>query len=219
MMTLQEIRKREQEINEKYKDSTDTEAYYEEIGELYEQIEEPEDESPELIMDLLKQHNVSLARLSQRSGYSVEDLERFNNPENMDLLTACKVGMGLKKCGIYADEITLLGTKLYEKLYDEHLYRLLKGKATKEDKEFNQLQSSVMLGVDLAYRRMSKDMSCAKLSEATNISKRTLEKYETGEKDITKASVTTVYEIASALDCRMEKLIGKENLNGEDNKH
>ena len=135
-MTLQEIRKREQEINEKYKDSTDTEAYYNEIGELYEQIEEPEEEAPELIMDLLKQHNVSLARLSQRSGYSVEDLERFNNPENMDLLTACKVGMGLKKCGIYADEITLLGTKLYGELYDEHLDRILEGKATKEDNEF-----------------------------------------------------------------------------------
>ena len=217
-MTLQEIRKREQEIYEKYKDSEDTEAYYEEIGELYEQIEEPEDEAPELIMDLLKQHNVSLARLSQRSGYSVDDLERFNNPENMDLLTACKVGIGLKKCGIYADEITLLGTVRFDKLLKEHMQRAIDGKSNESDAEFDRLQFSVILGVNLAYKRVSKDMSCAKLSEATNISKRTLEKYETGEKDITKASVTTVYEIASALDCRIEDIIGREYLNGEDNK-
>ena len=50
-------------------------------------------------------------------------------------------------------------------------------------------------------------MTQAQLAEAANVSLRSLQKYETGERDLAKAEAATVLKIARALDTTVESLI------------
>lgn len=55
--------------------------------------------------------------------------------------------------------------------------------------------------------RESKDLSQAKLAEASGVSLRILQYYEQGYKDINKAQALTVYKLAQALESTVEDLL------------
>ena len=55
--------------------------------------------------------------------------------------------------------------------------------------------------------RENKGLTQKGLSEATGISLRTLQKYETGERDIAKAEAATVVKIARLLGMTVEDLV------------
>ena len=55
--------------------------------------------------------------------------------------------------------------------------------------------------------RESKNLSQAKLAEASGVSLRILQYYEQGYKDINKAQAITLYKLAQALECKIEDLL------------
>jgi len=55
--------------------------------------------------------------------------------------------------------------------------------------------------------RESKGLSQAKLSEISGASIRMIQKYEQGVKDINKAQAITLYQVANALECKIEDLL------------
>ena len=59
--------------------------------------------------------------------------------------------------------------------------------------------------------RKQRRISVAELSRLSGISKRTLEKYENGEREINKARAIAVYNIAKALNCSIEDLLDLED--------
>lgn len=62
--------------------------------------------------------------------------------------------------------------------------------------------------------RESKGLSQAKLSEISGVNIRMIQHYEQGYKDINKAQAITLYQVANALDCKIEDIL---NLEGVDN--
>ncbi|MCR5507172.1 MAG: helix-turn-helix transcriptional regulator [Lachnospiraceae bacterium] len=60
----------------------------------------------------------------------------------------------------------------------------------------------------LARLRAYAELSQKMLAERSGVSVRMIEQYEQGKKDINRASSATVYQLARALNCRMEDLIG-----------
>lgn len=56
--------------------------------------------------------------------------------------------------------------------------------------------------------RTQQGLSQSLLSKEANVSLKTLQAYEQGDRDIKKAQAITVYKIAKTLNCRMEELIG-----------
>ena len=90
--------------------------------------------------------------------------------------------------------------------------RTLKGTATSDDTTYFMMQQTTKRAASLTYRRIQMNYSRDQLAKKTNINKRTLEKYESGEKDITKASVSILYSLAKALEFNIEFLINKEPL-------
>jgi len=66
---------------------------------------------------------------------------------------------------------------------------------------------------NLARIRKEKDLSQSELIKMSGVSKSAILKYESGERDINKASGTTLLKIATALNCRIEDLLeGKEEI-------
>lgn len=55
--------------------------------------------------------------------------------------------------------------------------------------------------------RTQQGLSQSLLSKETNVSLKTLQAYEQGDRDIKKAQAETVYKLAKALNCKMEELI------------
>ena len=55
--------------------------------------------------------------------------------------------------------------------------------------------------------RTQQGLSQSLLSKKTNVSLKTLQAYEQGDRDIKKAQAETVYKLAKALNCKMEELI------------
>ena len=55
--------------------------------------------------------------------------------------------------------------------------------------------------------RENKGLSQAKLSEISGVNVRILQYYEQGYKDINKAQAITLYQVAKALDCKIENLL------------
>lgn len=62
-------------------------------------------------------------------------------------------------------------------------------------------------GRRLKFFREEKGMSQAELAEASGVNKRMIQHYEQGVKDINKASVITVLQLAEALDCDVYEII------------
>ena len=60
--------------------------------------------------------------------------------------------------------------------------------------------------------RDNKGYSQQKLADISGVSVRMIQKYEKGDKDITKASVTTVYYLARALEVSIYELMGWEEI-------
>lgn len=58
--------------------------------------------------------------------------------------------------------------------------------------------------------RDNKGYSQQHLANISGVSVRMIQKYEQGDKDITKASVTTVYKLARALEVSIYELMGWE---------
>lgn len=55
--------------------------------------------------------------------------------------------------------------------------------------------------------RTQQGLSQSLLSKEANVSLRTLQAYEQGDRDIKKAQAETVYKLAKVLNCKMEELI------------
>ena len=55
--------------------------------------------------------------------------------------------------------------------------------------------------------RKKKGLSQSQLAAAANMSKRTLQHYEQGLRDINKAQLQTAVALANALDCKAEDLL------------
>ena len=55
--------------------------------------------------------------------------------------------------------------------------------------------------------RTQQGLSQSLLSKEANVSLKTLQAYEQGDRDIKKAQTETVYKLAKALNCKMEDLI------------
>ena len=55
--------------------------------------------------------------------------------------------------------------------------------------------------------RTQQGLSQSLLSKEANVSLKTLQAYEQGDRDIKKAQAETVYKLAQALDCTIEELI------------
>lgn len=66
-------------------------------------------------------------------------------------------------------------------------------------------------GYRLKFFREEKGMSQAELAEASGVNKRMIQHYEQGVKDINKASVITVLQLAEALDCDVYEIINDRN--------
>lgn len=58
--------------------------------------------------------------------------------------------------------------------------------------------------------RKEKGLSQRELAERSEVSKRSIEKYEQREKDINRAAVISIKKLADALGCRIEELIEPE---------
>lgn len=68
----------------------------------------------------------------------------------------------------------------------------------------------------LSETRKKKGLSQAELARITGISLRTIQSYESGVRDINKASAQTVYLLAQALGTSIENLLHSERI-GEKN--
>ena len=55
--------------------------------------------------------------------------------------------------------------------------------------------------------RTQQGLAQSLLSKEANVSLKTLQAYEQGDRDIKKAQAETVYKLAKALNCKMEELI------------
>lgn len=55
--------------------------------------------------------------------------------------------------------------------------------------------------------RKSKGLSQSQLADASGVSVRMVQKYEQGERDINKASVSTVLKLAEVLECSVEDVV------------
>ena len=55
--------------------------------------------------------------------------------------------------------------------------------------------------------RTQQGLSQSLLSKEANVSLKTLQAYEQGDRDIKKAQAETVYKLAKALNCKIEELI------------
>lgn len=55
--------------------------------------------------------------------------------------------------------------------------------------------------------RTQQGLSQSLLSKEANVSLKTLQAYEQGDRDIKKAQAKTLYKLAKALNCKMEELI------------
>lgn len=55
--------------------------------------------------------------------------------------------------------------------------------------------------------RTQQGLSQSLLSKEANVSLRSLQAYEQGDRDLNKAQAETVYKLAKALNCKMEELI------------
>lgn len=64
--------------------------------------------------------------------------------------------------------------------------------------------------MNLKNLRDIKMLSQQQLADISGVSVRMIQKYEQGDKDITKASVTTVYKLARALEVSIYELMGWE---------
>lgn len=59
----------------------------------------------------------------------------------------------------------------------------------------------------LKYYRLLANLTQAQLADKTGISIRTIQKYESGERDIKKASAESVHKLAKALNVTIDDLI------------
>ena len=59
----------------------------------------------------------------------------------------------------------------------------------------------------LKFMRELKGMTQASLAEKSGVSQRNIQAYEQGDKDINKAQVVTVLQLAEALDCDVYEII------------
>lgn len=59
--------------------------------------------------------------------------------------------------------------------------------------------------------RESKGLSQSQLDKASGINKRVIQSYEQGLRDINKAQAITLYNIANALECKIEDLLELES--------
>lgn len=66
--------------------------------------------------------------------------------------------------------------------------------------------------MNLKKLRDNKMISQQQLADISGVSIRMIQKYEQGDKDITKASVTTVYKLAKALEVSIYELMGWEEI-------
>lgn len=66
-------------------------------------------------------------------------------------------------------------------------------------------------GYSLKFTREQAGLSQAELAEASGVNKRMIQHYEQGTKDINKASVITVLQLAEALDCDVYDIINDRN--------
>ena len=60
--------------------------------------------------------------------------------------------------------------------------------------------------------RINKNITQKKLAEISGVNIRMIQKYETGERDLNKAEVVTVYRLAKALDVPIEDLLTIKDL-------
>ena len=66
--------------------------------------------------------------------------------------------------------------------------------------------------MNLKRLRELKGLSQQQLATLSSVNVRMIQKYEQGDKDITKASVTTVYNLARALGVTIYELMGWEEI-------
>lgn len=66
--------------------------------------------------------------------------------------------------------------------------------------------------MNLKRLRELKGLSQQQLAVLSSVNVRMIQKYEQGDKDITKASVTTVYNLARALEVSIYELMGWEEI-------
>lgn len=66
--------------------------------------------------------------------------------------------------------------------------------------------------MNLKRLRELKGLSQQQLATLSSVNVRMIQKYEQGDKDITKASVTTVYNLARALEVSIYELMGWEEI-------
>lgn len=71
-------------------------------------------------------------------------------------------------------------------------------------------KDEAIINTRLKNLRNLKKISQKELAEKSNVNIRMIQKYEQGDKDITKASVTTVYNLARALEVSIYELMGWE---------
>ena len=73
--------------------------------------------------------------------------------------------------------------------------------------EINNFLKSNTDSTKLQQRRKEAGLSQSQLADIADVSVRTLQEYEIGQKSINKASVTTVRSLASALNCNIEDIL------------
>ena len=155
-------------------------------------------------------------KLAHKSKLSEDTILKYlKTNEGMTLLEACKISIGLQRFGIYADEFMLLGEEQHEKLFNECFMRSVKGGETDDDKEYWELQKTALITAGLVRRRKAKGLLSKEFADLAGIERSAYAKYESGEVQISKSTVTNVYKVAKALDCRIEDLIREEYLHGE----
>lgn len=165
-----------------------------------------------MLKKLIDDNSIEIDALAKKSKVSEEKIRGYMaEPNSMTLLDACKLGIGFKKLGIYADEHTLLGDR-HARLFEECFDRSITEPDNEEDKEYWKLQKTIITGIDITRRRVSMGLSRQKLADKVGIDVRSIEKYETGERLIDNAEVITVYQLAKGLNCRMEDIIRKDRL-------
>lgn len=165
-----------------------------------------------MLEKLLIENDIIIEKLSKKSKVAEDKIQGYlDNPDTLTILDACKLGIGFKKCGVYADEIELLGDR-YETLFNEWFMRCIKHEETPDDIEYTDLQKTILTGIDITQKRVALGLSRKALADKTGVDVRSIEKYETGEKQIEVAAVKTVYALAKGLGCRIEDIIRKERL-------
>lgn len=106
--------------------------------------------------------------------------------------------------------------KIFEALSFDDLqkmyYPLHEADITKFIEVANQKMKAYFFETNLKHHRLLSGKSQSQLAKLSGVSLRSIQMYEQRNKDINKASVLTVYNLAKILNCRVEDLLEKQYL-------